>query len=688
MTSRLRFLALVPWFAACGKAGPEGQKTSADVDTAAEDSALDECTDTSAPPRALRLLTRREYAHTIDDLFAWLDGDDALSCDSHLDCSLASQSCLSGECRPDPCDTLTVVVDNSVAGASDTVVVAGAFNGWGPTESGGGWPLQWSAELGAHWGKFTLDEGAWAYKVVVNGDRWMLDPGNPDTQWDDSGNENSLANIDCSGTTPDGGLLVADVDPLTDFPADSRPEEHPFDNAVESGLVTTNRASAFLEAAEVLAGQIVDQHDRVVPCRVDTSVDAESACWTDFFGNVGLRAWRRPLTSPEVERFLALMKTEASTEDGLSLALQVLFASPHFLYRTELGTLQDDGRYRLTAHETASLLSYTLWGTTPDATLLAAAADGTLDTAEGIAAQAGRLLDDPRAGTRFGNFATAWLGVDAVPTMSRNPDLYPQFTAELGQAMVDEVAERAATIALEDRGGLRELLTGTDTVLTPDLAALYGIDASGTGWSPATVPADRPGVLGTPAWLTATAHSDQTSPVRRGLFVRRRILCQDLGTPPANAGGVPDVDPDASTRERFAQHSDDPTCSGCHQYIDPVGFGFEHLDSIGQWRTDDGPHPVDASGDVLGIGGIGGTDSHPFYGLGELAPILADSEAASQCFVEMSWRHATGQGPETAPCAVEQLETRFDSDRPIRDLLLTLVATEAFVLRSAATETP
>ena len=684
MSARTLVLLLPLLGAACGSANEPG-KSAADPQ-AGDSGDVDEdtCTDASAPPRALRLLTRREYAHTIDDLFAWLGGGDAATCDSHLDCAVATQSCLAGECRADPCDTLTVVIDPSIAGPDSSVVVAGAFNDWAGTADAGGWPLAWSDDLDAHWGKFTVAEGSWSYKVVVDGDTWLPDPGASDTEPDGFDGENAIAHIDCSGTTDDGAALVADVDPLSDFPAESRPAHHPFDNAVESGLVTTTRASAFLDAAEVLASQVVEA--RVAPCSVDTPVSTERACWSGFLDELGLRVWRRPLTDPERERLLGFMESETDPTDGLLLAVQVVLSSPHFLYRTELGDPQGDGTYRLTGYETAALLSYTLWGTTPDATLLAAAADGDLAGPEGIAAQAGRLLDDPRAGTRFGSFATAWLGVDAVPTMSRNPDLYPEFTSELGQAMVDEVAERAATIALEDRGGLRALLTGTDTVVPPELADIYGIASEGTGWSPATVPADRPGVLGTPAWLTATAHSDQTSPVRRGLVVRERILCQDLGAPPADAGGVPDVDPEASTRDRFAQHSDDPACSGCHQYIDPVGFGFEHLDSVGRWRTADGLHPVDAQGDVVGIEGIGGLDSHPFYGLGELAPLLADSQAASHCFVEMSWRHATGQDPDTARCAIEQLDARFDSDRPIRDLLLTLVATDAFVLRSEPSE--
>ena len=679
MKPAVRLVALLAVAVSCGGDADPNKSAGSALDTGTPDTSS--CDHAGAPPRALRLLTRREYAHTIEDLFSWLDGDDPASCDSHIDCAVAFESCLSGTCRPDPCDVLSVAVGSEVADSSQSVVIAGAFNDWASTAEAGATPLSWSSEHTVHWAKIELPEGDWPYKIVVDGTEWIIDPSNPDVIDDGSGNVNSLAMLDCSEPGTSDGATSPDVDPERDFPAESRPSHHPFDNAVSEGLVTAPRADAFLNAADTLAGQIATTPS-LLPCDTVTSAYDNEACWIAFIDALALRTWRRPLSPPERDRLLSFLMSEANTTDGVHLMTQVMLSSPHFLYRTELGELQDDGRYRLTAWETASLLSYTLWGTSPDNDLLDAAARGNLDSTEGLATHAGRLLDDPRAGTRFGVFATAWLGVDAVPTMSRNPDLFPGYSAELGQAMVDEVAERAATIALEGDGGLRALLTGRETLVTPELAELYGIDAPSAGWAPATVPADRPGVLGSPALLTATAHSDQTSPVRRGLFVRERILCQDLGTPPAEAGGVPDVDPDATTRDRFEQHSSDPACSVCHQYIDPVGFGFEHFDSIGAWRDMDGIQPIDASGELLGVDGIGRTDTHTFYGLDGLAPMLANSDAASACFVEMSWRSALGQPPEQAPCAVDELTERFDADRPIRDLLLTLVAAEAFVLRS------
>ena len=186
---------------------------------------------------------------------------------------------------------------------------------------------------------------------------------------------------------------------------------------------------------------------------LDRSVASDRDYWEDF-RQIGA-SLAAPAHRHRAGAAADAREGEASTAEGLSLAIQMLLTSPHFLYRMELGVRGSSGLYRLDGHETATLLAYTLWGTTPDTELLSAAADGSLGTAEGIAAQAGRLLDDPRGATRFGGFTTAWLGVDAVPTLSRNPALYPEFTPALGQAMVDEVAARAARIVLEDRAGLR-----------------------------------------------------------------------------------------------------------------------------------------------------------------------------------------------------------------------------------------
>ena len=59
---------------------------------------------------------------------------------------------------------------------------------------------------------------------------------------------------------------------------------------------------------------------------------------------------------------------------------------------------------------------------------------------------------------------------------------------------------------------------------------------------------------------------------------------------------APDPDPRLTTRERFAAHRADPSCAGCHQLVDPIGFGLENYDPIGRWRDSEKAQPVDATG--------------------------------------------------------------------------------------------
>src|SRR5581483_8748966 len=213
--------------------------------------------------------------------------------------------------------------------------------------------------------------------------------------------------------------------------------------------------------------------------------------------------------------------------------------SPSFLYRSETGELQGDGTYRLTPYELASALSYFFWGTMPDDALFAAAADGTLSTPQGVEAQARRLAADPRAVDQLKHFSVQWLGVERVLTEDKNPALFPAFDDNRRQALYAQTQSFfASAVKLED------------------------LFADG-------------GVLAQGSFLASYAHSDQTSPVLRGLAVRQRLLCQELGAPPPNVGNVPAIDPNATTRQRFSQHSSDPACHACHQYLDPIGFGFE-----------------------------------------------------------------------------------------------------------------
>ena len=183
--------------------------------------------------------------------------------------------------------------------------------------------------------------------------------------------------------------------------------------------------------------------------------------------------------------------------------------------------------------------------------------------------------------------------------------------------------------------------------------------------------------------LASTAHSDQTSPIRRGLWVRRNLLCQELPPPPPFAGGVPDVDPNATTRDRFAQHTANPACRSCHQYIDGVGFGFEQLDPVGRWRDTEQGHPIDATGELTDLEHLGSETSATYRTIPELARLVAGSRAAPACFVRQYYRFARGvQDSLAGRCARRALEQRFaDSGGDVRQLMLDTLLSRDFVVR-------
>lgn len=612
-------------------------------------------------PRQLRLLTRREYQNTVRDLFRLGTG---ASCTSDLDCNLATESCSSNQCVLDPCNIHTFLLND---GGYQNVHVAGSFNGWPGTVSAGGWPLSYDPVSNRWWLKAELEPSSYQYKFVLNESTWIADPGNPNSASDGFGGTNSVLDLSCDG----GGIeQIPSLDLTAAFPVESRPQGFPFENNAAAGLVSTTLADAQLDAAEQVAELATSDLVELTGCGDGSCTDA----WIRDFGR---RAWRRPLNDQQVNTLLSLIQGESPLSEGYSLALQVLLSSPRFLYRSEVGVEQGDGTAKLDAYELATAMSYFYWGSTPDDVLLDAAESGELEEEAGIRAQAERLLDDPRARESLAVFATQWLGAEPVLTTERYQDL----PAETRAAMLQEVGDFVNHVSFDSTGRFPELLTAEYTVADPELASFYGYNAPDTEGKVATN-GQRSGVLGLGAVMVASAHSDQTSPIRRGLFVRERLLCQDLGTPPANAGSVPVVDPDATTRERFSQHSADPFCASCHQYIDNVGFGFENLDPIGQWREEESGLPVDAAGNMNDIEILGSKKDHPYLGLPELGGLLAESDRAPACFSSELMLYAMGWKPEDPLCAFDPLREQFlADDQNIRSLLIAVPLSQTFRIR-------
>jgi hypothetical protein len=480
---------------------------------------------------------------------------------------------------------------------------------------------------------------------------------------------------------------VADLVGVEPPPIDEIPVEpliDGYDNDAQASVVTARHVDAYMQLASEVADQAVTQSAAtLVGCMPE-----DPECPRLFVESLGRRALRRPLQGEEVDLYVEMFDPEATEGDfyeGVRLVVRSLLMAPEFLYRAELGEPREDGLYRLTGYETASALSYGLWGTMPDDELLDAAAAGELDDAEGIEAQARRLLDHPRGRVQVDEFFTQWLGTGALLLANKDAQIYPGFTGELREAMAAEQEAFVQHVMFEGSATLEELLTADYVLVNDTLAAFYGLPLPGSD-VPVRVelPAgsQRGGLLTLGSVLASHAHPNESSPVKRGVFVRERLLCQELPSPPEDVDATPpQLDPEATTRERFGQHSADPACRGCHQLIDPLGFGFESYDGVGAFRATENGKPIDATGEVIQL--EVGADPMPFDGPAELAAILAEGRTTNACAVHHWVRFSSGREPTAQDeCTIETVADRLvENGGDLHEMFIDLVRLDAFVLR-------
>jgi hypothetical protein len=247
------------------------------------------------------------------------------------------------------------------------------------------------------------------------------------------------------------------------------------------------------------------------------------------------------------------------------------------------------------------------------------------------------VLDQPPAArVQVERLLLEWQGSDAVADAPKDPGLFPDWPA----VRADVAAESRAIIddvMFAGDGTLRSVLSTSKTTVTPALATFYGLGLSGQVDQPST----RRGLLLAGGFSAANAHFNATAPVKRGAIVRRKLLCQDLKLPttPGLTIVVPAPDPTKTTRERFAAHSASPSCAGCHQLLDPIGFAMESFDAVGRFRTTENGKPIDTSGALVAAGDADGA----FTDAAGMVALLANSKTVADCFQRQLFRFAAGR---------------------------------------------
>ena len=446
--------------------------------------------------------------------------------------------------------------------------------------------------------------------------------------------------------------------------------------------------------ARTIAAQVVspERRDAFVPCRPVVLEGPDAACSAAFVEEVGSVLLRRPLETDDVEPRVEIARAAAEEFGdfyvGLEYALSSLLLSPEFLFRLE--SVSPEGaatdRWRLSDASLAQRLSFFLWNTTPDAELLAAAERGELTDEQGLERQVDRLIASDRLEAGVRAYFADVLRFDEFEEVGKDASLYPKYSRKLLEDAQEQTLRVVGDHLVTRRADYRDLFTTRESFMTRTLGMVYGVPVrSREGWEGMTFPEGHPraGILSHVSTLALHSHPGRTSATLRGLFIREAILCQEVPPAPADVdfSVVQDTaNPDHRTaRDRLEAHRTEPSCSGCHARMDPLGLALEHFDGIGEYRRAENGDEIDASGDLDGVG---------FADAASFGRAIREEPATVSCLVENLYKYAVGHAPGGAEARfLRRLEERFGrAGYRLPDLMAMIAMSEPFrtVARPAA----
>ena len=312
------------------------------------------------------------------------------------------------------------------------------------------------------------------------------------------------------------------------------------------------------------------------------------------------RAFRRPAAPAEIDRYMSFWKaTKDDADDYHQSVKEVLVAvlcSPKFLFVIDQAN-PDDRANRDAQFQLASKMSYFLWNSPPDQTLLSLAQQGKLS--EEKVEQVDRMLDDPKVWRMIRTFASEWLRIDRHENIQTNIDRYPDFTRFVKSDMVEETFQFLHHV-LKENHPVTDLIDSNYAMLNQNLAEFYGIeDVAGSHFRPVSVDPKwhRGGLLSQGAFLSGHSDGSQAHPIKRAVWLKEKILGETPPPPPPN---VPDLDPETpgfeklTLKQQLELHRDKPSCLNCHQKIDPYGVVFQNYDAVGRYQVEIDGKTVDA----------------------------------------------------------------------------------------------
>lgn len=515
------------------------------------------------------------------------------------------------------------------------------------------------------------------------------------------------------GTAAAGTALMNELaGPLGTLPADQRepvPQDlHGSYRRLDQSLQQEHVDGFY--AVGVALGQALTKSDRlgtvVGKCATDTDASNDANCLSTFITRFGAKALRRPLSADETTFYKSVYGTDSkASAAAYADVIAVMANAPQFLYMVEHGETATPDKasvFELSAFELASRLSYQFWETAPDDELLLAASDGSLLDADVLDRQIERLYADARTRSTVGGFVADWLKVEDVPQLDAHNDdaTFRTFAgsdlpdATLRQQMIDDVLGMVDYYVWAHPGSVEDLLTSNLSFNKgAKLAKIYGVGPwDGQSEPPAFADGQRPGLLTRALFLTSG--SANTRPIQKGVFIRRRMLCDDLPPPPAGANAVPpQLRSDMTTRQVVEELTEKPgtVCATCHTtMINPLGFATENFDALGRERS--AQRLFDAAGKEVGTQPVdthstpqvNGDDSTSSSGAADMTHLVAQSGKAQACLARNYFRfsYARWENLELDGCTLESLRQRLASGGQIADMLKEVARSSGFRQRA------
>jgi hypothetical protein len=449
----------------------------------------------------------------------------------------------------------------------------------------------------------------------------------------------------------------------------------------------------YLQAAEALAAAAVTTNlAGLVSCATQNA-----ACAQQFIASFAGRAFRGQLDDTEAAALLALYTTVSGQFDfaaGIQAVIESVLTSPRFLFVLEFGQPDPTGTAKaipLGPTELATRLALYLWRSLPDQTLLDAASGGHLATASDVAAQATRMLADAkgRAKDALRDFADQWLDIENMDAVTKDTK-FTKWSAGVAQDMHTETLTTFTAAVLAGQS-YTTLLTSPQSHINGNLASFYGLGGNPSFDAATTVDTaanPRKGILTQGSVLAAHSHTTLMSPTKRGRMIRQQILCEEVPDPPAMVNNMPIPPPpdditSGTTRDAYLQHVQaNSACSGCHQWMDWIGFGFDNYDASGAYITDELGNPVDPSGKFVAMNASDIAGS--FTNAADMIGQLSASPQVNQCFALEQIRYALLRSETDADaCSAQQIYQAFSAGGfDLQKLLVAIVSSNSFMYRT------